>query len=129
VESRVNEKPFAGSAETFYSGVRPGQVMAREGSKKRPLTPRVDLHKHSSTMFTAGTGFAWGTTDDAGPAQLSLALLADALGNDARALQLHQRFNHRVVTMLPERWTITRSRILAYADMIEHLPSVTSDDI
>jgi hypothetical protein len=30
-------------------------------------------------------------------------LLADALGNDARALQLHQRFNHRVVTMLPER--------------------------
>jgi hypothetical protein len=122
VGSRVNEKPFAGSAETFYSGVRPGQVMAREGSTRRPLNPRFDLRKHSSTRFGWGKG-------EVGPAQLSLALLADALGNDARALQLHQRFNHRVVTMLPERWTITRSRILAYADMIEHLPSVTSDDI
>jgi hypothetical protein len=122
----VNKKPmFAGEglevAEIFYSGERDGQVTVREGETKRPLDPRFDLRKYSPP------GFAWGKGDSVS-AQLSLALLADALHNDARALELHHRFNRRVVTMLPARWTITRSRILDYADMIEHPAAAPEDD-
>jgi hypothetical protein len=46
-------------------------------------------------------------------------LLADALQNDARALRVHHDFNSRVVPLFPKRWTITRSRIVAYVDRIE----------
>jgi hypothetical protein len=99
-------------AEIFYSGEQAGQVTVREGETKRPLDPRFDLCKHSPP------GFAWGHGNSRS-AQLSLALLADALQNDGRALRLRNRFNRRVVTMLPARWTMTRSRIIDYADMIE----------
>ena len=105
-------------AEIFYSGEQAGQVTVRDGETKRPLDPRFDLRKHSPA------GFAWGKGDSVS-AQLSLALLADALLDDARALKLHHRFNRRVVTLLPARWTLTRSRILDYAEMIEH-PAVTT---
>jgi hypothetical protein len=99
-------------AEVFYSGEQAGQVTIRQGEAKRALDPRFDLRKHSPSGFTWGEG-------DAGPAQLALALLADALQSDARALQLHHRFNRRVVSIFPERWTITRSRVLAHVNMIE----------
>ncbi len=108
-------------AEIFYSGEQAGQVTVREGETKRLLDPRFDLRKHSPA------GFAWGNGSSVS-AQLSLALLADALQNDARALRLHNRFNRRVVTMLPARWTMTRSRILAYADIMEHPAATTPDD-
>jgi len=98
--------------ERIYSGKPGGQVVVREGVDKRPLNPRIDLRKHSPA------GFAWGE-DSAAQAELALALLADALDNDERALWLHQDFNRRVLRLLPTRWTITRSRILAYVDMIE----------
>ena len=42
------------------------------------------------------------------------------LGDDSRALWLHHAFNSRVVAIFSDRWTITRSRILAYVNMIEH---------
>jgi hypothetical protein len=105
-------------AESIYSGEAGGRVtvregiMAREGADKRPLDPRLDLRNHSPS------GFAWGD-DGSGQAQLALALLADALRNDERALRLYQDFNRRVVTLFPTRWTITGSRVLAYIDMIE----------
>jgi Family of unknown function (DUF6166) len=100
-------------AERFYCGQAPRQVIFREGAQRQPLDPRFDLRKLSST------GFAWGT-GSAGPTQqLALALLADALGNDARALDVHQDFSRRVIPLFPGRWTITRSRILAYVDRIE----------
>jgi hypothetical protein len=99
-------------SEVFYSGEQHGLVTVRQGETKRPLDPRLDLQKHSPDSFAWDKG-------DAGPAQLALALLADALQSDARALQLHHRFYRRVVTILPDRWTITRSRVLAYVHMIE----------
>ena len=101
-------------AERFYCGEEPGKVTVREGAENRPLDPRLDLRKHSIS-------FAWGGVDSsAGSAQqLALALLADALRNDARASRIHQDFSSRVVPLFPKRWTITRSRILAYVDRIE----------
>lgn len=99
-------------SERFYSGEAGGQVVVHEGAKKRPLDPRFDLRRHSPAGF--GGGYA-----GSGPSQLGLALLADALDDDARALQLYLRFSCRVVAIFPQRWTITRSRILAHVDLIE----------
>ena len=73
----------------------------------QPLKPRLDLWNHSPT------GFDWGY-EGSGPAQLALALLADAL-NDTIALQLHQRFKREVVARLPrsawKTWTIRELEI------------------
>jgi hypothetical protein len=108
-------------AECLYSGDRRvGQVTVRvggqigNGGKRIPLNPRDDLHPHHSD-------FAWGI-DGRTSAQLSLALalLADTLANDERALRLHEAFSRRVVKLFPERWTISRSRILAHVSMIEY---------
>lgn len=55
-----------------------------------PLDPRLDLRDHSPD------GFNWGYAGS-GPAQLALALLADALGDDRRAERLYQDFKFRVV--------------------------------
>jgi Family of unknown function (DUF6166) len=104
--------PFA-LKERIYSSNLNGQVTVREASETRPLDRRADLHDHSAT-------FEWGR-DSAAAAQLSLALLADALDNDTRAQFLHQKFKSRVIVDLPERWTMTRSRILAHAKMLERL--------
>lgn len=99
-------------AERFYRGEWPNKVTVREGAQKWTLEPRLDLRAHSST------GFAWGNSG-ASAHQLALALLSDALQDDARAGQLHHDFCARVVAILPERWTITRSRIVAHATSIE----------
>ena len=104
--------PFA-LKERLYSSGAHGQVTVREDAEKRPLDSRTDLHNYSTT-------FEWGS-DSAGAAQLSLALLADALDNDARAQSIHQKFKSRVIVDMPERWTMTRSRILAHAKMLERL--------
>jgi hypothetical protein len=99
-------------AERLYSGESLNQVTVREGSDRRPLDLRRDLSNHSAN------GFA-GIEGGADAAQLALALLADALGNDTRALRLQEDFTRRVVTNFPARWTISRSRIIAHVDMIE----------
>ena len=67
----------------------------------RPLNPRLDLYNHSPT------GFEWGYCGS-GPAQLALAILADYLQDDRKALDIYQRFKWAVVTELPrKRWTLT----------------------
>lgn len=101
-------------AERFYSGEPEGQVLVHEGARKRPLDPRFDLCQHSPAELGWGNA-GCGTSQLA----LALALLADALDDDARALQLYLRFSCRVVASFPQRWTITRSRILAHVDLIE----------
>jgi hypothetical protein len=108
-------------SERLYSGEQPGRVIVREGDRRHLLDPRSDLCKHSS-------GFGWGTSGNVGPEQLSVALLADALQDDARALKLHERFRTRVITILPPRWTITRSRIRAHADRIEMRTRIDAHD-
>jgi hypothetical protein len=64
-----------------------------------PLDPRFDLRRHAD-----GLNFGYAGS---GPAQLSLALLADALGDDDRALGSYQRFKAREVS----RWEGDRFEI------------------
>ena len=56
------------------------------------------------------------------PADLALSILANALGDVERALELHQAFMRDVVARWPrpldqdgEQWRITRSEVLAWA--------------
>jgi hypothetical protein len=101
-----------------YIGKRIGDgrciVRVREpGKKLRPLRPRLDLFNHSPT------GFEW-SYGGSGPAQLALALLADVLDDDERAVQLHQPFKRRVIAMLPrnDEWKLDEDDIRARADEI-----------
>jgi hypothetical protein len=68
------------------------------------LNPRFDLKRLSPA------GFEW-TYEGNGPAQLALALLADHLGDDARALELHQPFMRAVVAELDNSWELTSADI------------------
>jgi hypothetical protein len=87
--------------------------------KSGPSIPAFDLRKHLSI------GFAWSGGGDGPARQLALALLADALQNDARASRVHHDFSSRVIPLFPKRWTITRSRIIAYVDRIEMVHNTT----
>ena len=87
----------------LYKGGRSldGAVVTVDG---RPLAPRHDLRRLSPT------GFEW-TYEGAGPAQLALALLADHLGDDARALALYEEFMRRVVADLDNSWELNSADI------------------
>jgi hypothetical protein len=89
-------------------------VTVCDGQKSKPLPLRLDLFNHSPT------GFSWGYTGS-GSAQLALALLADALGDDDLAVHLHQDFKFKVVACWPEgeRWWITADQIMAVVKVIE----------
>ena len=63
-----------------------GAVFIEEDGVRRPLNPRYDLRNHSPT------GFAWGYLGS-GPAQLALAILADAIAND---LDRNGRLTHGI---------------------------------
>ena len=86
-----------------------GAEVTVDGSK---LDPRFDLKRLSPT------GFEW-TYEGNGPAQLALALLADHLGDDAKALRLHQSFMRAVVAELDNSWELTSAEIDAALRGIE----------
>ena len=82
-----------------YSGSRTidGIVVLVDG---KPL----DCH-YGLKRFTT-TGFEW-TYEGAGPTQLSLALLADHLDDNAKAMELCQDFMRVVVANLENDWELT----------------------
>ena len=87
-----------------YKGVRrrEGVVVTVDG---QPLNAPLDLWNHSPT------GFEWGYAGS-GPAQLALALLADALGNPEEASRYHQEFKRLIVAKLEaDHWTLTQEQI------------------
>ena len=86
-----------------YEGGRSlaGAVVTVDGRK---LDPRFDLKRLSPA------GFEW-TYEGAGPAQLALALLADHLGDDRKALALHEGFMRAVVADLDNSWRMTAADI------------------
>lgn len=103
----------------FYSGKRgsrgadvwvtsdpPGKF-----GKSYHLPLRLDLRNHSPT------GFEWGY-GGSGPAQLALALCADAVG-DERALDVYQYFKFRVVATLSDAWEMDDHTILKMVREIE----------
>jgi hypothetical protein len=88
-----------------YEGRRNGQHELIVTANGQPLNPRFDLWNHSPTGFECGYG-------GSGPVQLALALLADHLGDDERAVVLHQSFKFAVVANVPKRgWTLTSDQI------------------
>lgn len=104
---------ISSGVERFYSGKASGEVMVREGGLTRILGPRPGSSGEEPRPFS------WGR-DESGAAQLAFALLADALCDDVEASRLHQNFRHRVIAIFPDRWTITRTRILAHVQMMKY---------
>jgi hypothetical protein len=86
-----------------YEGGRSldGAVVTVDG---RPLDPRFDLKRFSAM------GFEW-TYEGDGPRQLALALLADHLGDDRKALDLTETFMRDVVSVLDNAWRLTGKEI------------------
>jgi len=89
-----------------YRGRHDGAVF-RNGVR---LDPRLDLRNHSPT------GFSWGYSGS-GPAQLALALIADATGDDELALRVYQRFKARHIVHWPQGlpWRMTAGQVRARA--------------
>jgi len=110
------------SRQVRYRGLRepreagPGQVwveetetgMPGEGVTVRGLAPRYDLRRHSPD------GFNW-SYSGSGPAQLALALLADALADDEVAVALYQEFKREFVARWPDRWQADRATLRLWA--------------
>lgn len=69
-----------------------------------PLPERIDLKRYTDR------GFEW-TYEGAAPAQLALALLADHLGDDARALALCEPFMRAAVANFDNDWEMTGADI------------------
>ncbi len=69
--------------------------------------PSLKLHNHSPTGFNWGYG-------GSGPAQLALALLLDATGDEELAVRGHQDYKQDVISGLPDSWVITRAEIFVW---------------
>ncbi len=83
----------------IYKGSRTidGIVVTVDG---KPLDERYDIQAFTSM------GFEW-TYEGKEPQQLALALLADHLGDDPKALALSKAFTKKVVTELDNDWQLT----------------------
>ncbi len=87
-------------------------VDVEEDGECTVLNPRNDLRLHSSEVN-------WGY-GGSGPAQLALALAADVLGDDDKALEIHQRLKFKLVGRLPhEGWILTEAQVRMAIDAIE----------
>ena len=93
-----------------YAGDRTidGIVVTVDGA---PLDQRLDLHAFSDN------GFEW-TYEGDESAQLALALLADHLHDDARALALAQAFMQAVVANLANTWAMSGDDVQAAIDAL-----------
>jgi Family of unknown function (DUF6166) len=86
---------------------------AQTPSRPVRLDPRLDLRSHSPS------GFEWGYLGS-GPTQLALALLADALRDDAQALAVYQHAKGALLSGLNrECWSITQDRVGMIAFEVE----------
>lgn len=86
-------------------------IQTREGEdfRLKPLPLRLDLRNHSPD------GFAWGY-GGSGPAQLALAVLADATGDDELAGWLYQSFKWQRIAKLDQDmgWELTHDEVLSW---------------
>jgi hypothetical protein len=116
---------------TVYYGWRDtggtAHVHVAVGMEHLPLDPCTDIWAHSST------GLEWGYCGS-GPAQLALAMLADATGDASLAVELHQLWKRQHVARLPrdDGWAISREAVLEWctevlAEMLAKLAAERSD--
>ena len=101
-----------------YEGVRTedGCTVTVDG---RAIDMRMDLRKHADRP-------EWGYSGG-GPAQLALAILADAVGDEV-ALDLHQKFKRKVISQLPrEEWTLTQADVRSMLDSLLRVHSLPHD--
>ncbi|WJR79922.1 DUF6166 domain-containing protein [Bradyrhizobium sp. NP1] len=78
----------------------------------RPLDQRLDLHRYT------GNGFEW-SYEGPEPRQLSLAILADHLGDAARAQALVEPFMKAVVANFGNEWEMSSADIDAALAALE----------
>jgi uncharacterized protein DUF6166 len=105
---------------TTYRGERWGyggisvRVSAGLGDSGAPLGHRLDLQNHSPT------GFEWGY-GGSGPSQLALAILADFLEDDAKALAWYQPFKWRTVAQWERKtkWQLSGAEIVEVLAVLE----------
>ena len=89
----------------------------QQAGDAQALRPRLDL-------VPAAPPPNWGDGRYGGPgtasAQLALAILADALGDDRAAKRLHLQFERRVIAKLPPKgpWHMTEQAVIAAVNAI-----------
>jgi hypothetical protein len=95
----------------IYEGKRTidGLVVTVDG---RPLSEHYEVKRF--TKF----GFEW-TYEGDSPRQLALAILADYLGDNARAIRLSEPFMTRIVANLGNDWRLTGAEINVAVQSIE----------
>ena len=113
ITSSGNEGPLQSHLPT-YRGLRTPDgrcnvVASGVSGREHPLPLRFDLRNHSPS------GFEWGY-NGSGPAQLALALLADACEDPATALRHCQEFKRDIVAGFGETWTLTAKDIRCFVD-------------
>lgn len=122
-ELRVSgaDVPDPGAARVQKSYVGSGSLGSKsvrvvEPGSSRPLSKRLDLANHSPD------GFEWGYRGS-GPAQLALALVADATGDDEIALTTYQSYKNSVVALLDrdDDFTLTSDEVLAEVNRLRRV--------
>ena len=78
---------------TYRAAQNGDAIVVCQDEHRWQLKPRLDLRNHSPT------GMAWGYSGS-GASQLALALLAQELGDDQRALRLYQQFKFRAIAVM-----------------------------
>lgn len=109
-----------------YVGVRGGDLevhVVDERGNRHMLDPRYDLVNHSPDGFECGYR-------GSGPAQLALAILADAFNDDDMAMRLYQQFKEAKIATLPTDtdWEITTETIDAWSMLQVRVGEEETDD-
>lgn len=106
ISLRPRRKTYAGTRTTTSAEVVVTEMSGDGVASSTKLDPRFDLHCHSEQLEWGGCGRP--------SAQLALALLADHIQDDARALALHHRFKLAVVSLLPyDGWVLNSQDVAA----------------
>lgn len=104
-------REYVGSRRALGDGTANVHIVEPSG-KRRRLNPRHDLRNHSPD------GFEWGY-GGSGPAQLALALVADATGDDDLAQRVYQDFKFRFVARWGDDWKMLAAEIVEIARALD----------
>ena len=96
-------------------------VKQEDGSTKA-LNPRYDLRNHSPIGFESGY-------NGSGPAQLALAICADALGDDNKAQAVYQKFKFKIVAALShtDGWELSEIKVLETIRGLSEAEALSAD--